>query len=145
MNNDSMRKMLTTPPKRYAEKLRRIGEHGAIAKRRKRKQEEALRPDKPFTNKDDKDAIELIEWLRNYAANKSGGTLDTFVEMFAELDEDSNKMIDFPEFKRKLKAFGGYNRAPTKMFKRAYDIIDTDRDGELNINEMRYAIVGNDM
>ena len=116
-----------------------------IEKRRKRKKNEALRPDKPFSNKSDKDAVGLIDWLRNYTANKAGGTLDTFVEMFADLDQDSNQMIDFGEFKGRIRAFGGYSRAPTKMLKRAFDVIDTNKDGELSINELRYAIVSNAM
>lgn len=70
--------------------LRRQERHRKIQDKAARKaeklKEDALLATSRYYNKEDKVAIDMIDWVRNYCENKSKGTLDTFSELFEGFD-----------------------------------------------------------
>lgn len=124
-----------------AKKQRQEKRQRDLEEKREKKRQQACRPGVPFTDKADLEAIQMIDWLRNYAANKKKGTVDTFSEIFSGFDKDLNGGLDSSEFKERLRMLGGYERASSAMLERAFKIVDTNNDKELSANELRYAVV----
>eukprot|EP00943_MAST-04B_sp_MAST-4B-sp1_P000854 g854.t1 len=115
------------------------------AAKRKKLREDALKASNTYYDKDDKLAIEMIDWIRNYCDAKAKGTLDTFSDLFDGFDSSRDGFLNISEFKERMQHLGGFDRVSTPNFDRAFKMIDVNKDGEISFNEMRYAVVRDEM
>ena len=85
--------------------------------------EDALLATNRNYNKEDKMAIDMIDWVRNYCEGKSKGTLDTFSDLFDGFDTSRDGFLSRDEFKIRMRDLGGFERVATPHFDRAFDMI----------------------
>ena len=115
------------------------------AARKKKLKEDALKASNRYYDKDDKMAIQMIDWIRQYCDAKAKGNMDTFSDLFDGFDTSRDGFLNISEFKNRMKHLGGFNRVATPDFNRAFKMIDVNKDGEISFNEMRYAVVRDEM
>ena len=106
---------------RRQERQRKI--HEKAARKAKKMKEDALLATNRNYNKEDKMAIDMIDWVRNYCEGKSKGTLDTFSDLFDGFDTSRDGFLSRDEFKIRMRDLGGVARVATPHFDRAFDMI----------------------
>ena len=107
--------------------VRRQERHRKMEEKAARKaakmKEDALLATNRHYNKDDKVAVDMIDWVRNYCDNKSKGTLDTFSDLFDGFDTSRDGYLSRDEFKIRMRDLGGFTRVATPHFDRAFNMI----------------------
>jgi Ca2+-binding EF-hand superfamily protein len=61
--------------------------------------------------------------------------LDEIEEMFARIDEDGDRIINYEEFTRLMRAMD--RTRPAASLRDCFDAIDADHDGRVNFEEFR--------